>query len=199
MNLFLIGTDTNVGKTYVASLLIRALRAAGRDCVGMKPRCWGERTDAEELHAACAGAVTLNEINPVWLRPLAAMIENRNIDLGLIRETFVRLRGAHELLIVEGAWLERFRECAVEGGERDADVRGPVFRQLREVVQVAGDEVVFRDDADRVAKFREHGEAAPRELEPAFDGLEPVADRAHGDGLRLPLFTSPTLPAPRRA
>jgi len=29
MNLFLTGTDTNVGKTYAASLLIRALRAAG--------------------------------------------------------------------------------------------------------------------------------------------------------------------------
>ena len=112
MNLFLTGTDTNVGKTYAASLLIRALRAAGHDCVGMKPICCGGREDAEALHAASAGAIALNDVNPVWLRPpaapyTAAMIENRPTDLALIRETFARLRGAHESLIVEGVggWL----------------------------------------------------------------------------------------------
>ena len=112
MNIFLTGTDTNVGKTYAAALLIRALRATGRDCVGMKPLCCGERTDADELHAASDRAITLNDVNPVWLRPpaapyTAAMIENRQIDLALIRETFARLRGAHESIIVEGVggWL----------------------------------------------------------------------------------------------
>jgi dethiobiotin synthetase len=112
VNLFLTGTDTNVGKTYVASLLVRALRAAGRDCVGLKPICCGDRGDAEALHAASHGASPLNDINPVWLRPPAApytasMIENRVIDLDLIREAFGRARSAHESLIVEGAggWL----------------------------------------------------------------------------------------------
>ncbi|MCE9611462.1 MAG: dethiobiotin synthase [Chthoniobacter sp.] len=112
MNLFLTGTDTNVGKTYAASLLVRALRAAGRDCVGMKPICCGGREDAEALHAACGRAIALNDVNPVWLRPpaapyTAAMIKNRPIDLALIWETFARLRGAHESLIVEGVggWL----------------------------------------------------------------------------------------------
>ena len=112
MNLFLTGIDTNVGKTYAAALLIRALRAAGHDGVGMKPICCGERADAEELHAASDRAIALNDVNPVWLRPpaapyTAAMIENRPIDLALIRETFARLRGAYESLIVEGVggWL----------------------------------------------------------------------------------------------
>ena len=107
MNLFLTGTDTNVGKTFVSSLLIRALRKAGHECVGMKPICCGDRTDAETLHAACAGAISLNDVNPVWLRTpaapyTAAMIENRPIDLALVRETFARLRAAHPSLIVEG-------------------------------------------------------------------------------------------------
>ena len=107
MNLFLTGTDTNVGKTYVAALLVRALRAAGKDCVGLKPICCGGREDAELLHAAADGALALNEINPVWLRTpaapyTAAIIENRAIDLALIRETFARTRSAHESLIVEG-------------------------------------------------------------------------------------------------
>jgi dethiobiotin synthetase len=112
LNLFLTGTDTNVGKSYIAALLVRALRAAGRDCVGLKPICCGERDDASLLHAAADGAITLNEVNPVWLRTPAApytasLIENRAIDLALIRESFTRARGAHDCLIVEGAggWL----------------------------------------------------------------------------------------------
>jgi dethiobiotin synthetase len=112
VNLFLTGTDTNVGKTYVASLLIRALRRTGLDCVGMKPICCGGREDAELLHAASDGALPLNDVNPVWLRTpaapyTAAMIENRAIDLALIRDTFTHLRTAHRALIVEGVggWL----------------------------------------------------------------------------------------------
>ena len=107
MRLFLTGTDTNVGKTYVASRLVRALRKAGLDCVGMKPICCGERADAEELHAACGSAISLNDVNPVWLRTpaapyTAAIVENRAIDLALIRETFARLRATHDSIIVEG-------------------------------------------------------------------------------------------------
>lgn len=107
MNLFLTGTDTDVGKTYVAALLIRALRKAGRDTVGLKPICCGGREDAEILHEASAGTISLNEINPVWLRTpaapyTAAVIENRTIDLMLIREMFGRARSAHASLIVEG-------------------------------------------------------------------------------------------------
>jgi dethiobiotin synthetase len=73
----------------------------------MKPICCGNRDDAEALHAASEGAIALNDVNPVWLRPpaapyTAAMIENRAVDLTLIRETFARLRAAHHSLIVEG-------------------------------------------------------------------------------------------------
>lgn len=112
MNLFLTGTDTNVGKTYAAALLIRALRQAGLDTVGLKPICCGDRGDAETLRAAADNALSLNDVNPVWLRPPAApytsaMIENRAIDLALIRDTFARIRAAHRSLIVEGVggWL----------------------------------------------------------------------------------------------
>jgi dethiobiotin synthetase len=107
VRLFLTGTDTNIGKTYVAARLVRALRRAGLDTVGLKPICCGGREDAEILHAASDGALSLNDVNPVWLRTpaapyTAAMIENRAIDLALIRETFVRLSAAHRSLIVEG-------------------------------------------------------------------------------------------------
>src|SRR5688500_17533983 len=105
-SLFITGTDTGVGKTHVCTRLLRTLRAEGRDVVGMKPLACGDRDDADLLHAACDGAVSLNEINPVWLRApaapyAAAMIEGRTIDLDLIRETFASLKAKHEGVIVE--------------------------------------------------------------------------------------------------
>jgi dethiobiotin synthetase len=112
MSFFVTGTDTGVGKTRIASMLVRASRAVGIDTVGFKPICCGDRADAERLHEASGGSVELNDVNPVWLRPAlapytAAMIEGRMVDLALIRETFARLRREHASVIVEGAggWL----------------------------------------------------------------------------------------------
>jgi dethiobiotin synthetase len=106
---FITGTDTNVGKTHIAAMIVRAKRAAGGRVAGFKPICCGDREDAEILSAACA--LPVNDVNPVWLRPpvapyTASMIEGRMIDLALIRETFAKLSAEHEM-IVEGAggWL----------------------------------------------------------------------------------------------
>lgn len=112
MSIFITGTDTGVGKTRVAAMLVRALRAAGVDAVGFKPICCGGREDAELLAQASGGSVELNDVNPVWLRPpvapyTAAMIEGRMVDVALVREKFAQLRAAHAAVIVEGAggWL----------------------------------------------------------------------------------------------
>jgi dethiobiotin synthetase len=112
MSIFITGTDTGVGKTRVAAMLVRALRAAGVDAVGFKPICCGGREDAEVLAEASGGAVALNDVNPVWLRPpvapyTAAMIEGRMVDVALVREKFAQLRAAHAAVITEGAggWL----------------------------------------------------------------------------------------------
>jgi dethiobiotin synthetase len=102
---FVTGTDTNVGKTVVSAMLIRAMRRAGVKTAGFKPLCCGERTDAELL--AAASGCPVNDVNPVWLRPAvapypAAMIEGRMIDMSLVRETFTRLASSHTM-VVEGA------------------------------------------------------------------------------------------------
>ena len=104
---FVTGTDTGVGKTFVVSRIIAALREEGVDAVGMKPICCGDRNDSEMLSRASGSAVSINDINPVWLRTpaapyTAAMIEGRTIDLALIRECFARLRSSHERIVVEG-------------------------------------------------------------------------------------------------
>jgi len=112
MNYFLTGTDTSVGKTYVAALLIRALRKAGFDTVGLKPISCGDRSDAETLHAAADSALSLDDVNPVWFRLPAApytasIVEGRLPDLDQIRDRYRRIRAAHRSLIVEGVggWL----------------------------------------------------------------------------------------------
>ena len=107
MRLFLTGTDTGVGKTFVAVRLVRTLRALGADAVGLKPICCGGREDAEALVAASGGAVTLDEVNPFWLRTpaapyTAAMIENRPVDLALVRKAVEQMCAAHASVIVEG-------------------------------------------------------------------------------------------------
>jgi dethiobiotin synthetase len=112
MNLFVTGTDTGVGKTWLCAALVKMWRAQGRDVVAMKPIACGDRDDAEALFAAMDGAVEMNAINPVWLRPpvapyAAAMIEERSIDLPLIRDTAARLKSQHASLVVEGVggWM----------------------------------------------------------------------------------------------
>ncbi len=116
MNYFITGTDTDVGKTFVVSLWIRALRASGLDAVGMKPICCGDRGDAEALYEASEKAASLNDINPIWMRTpvapyTACAVENRLIDIGQILENFAKLRAAHRSVLVEGAggWLVPIR------------------------------------------------------------------------------------------
>jgi len=112
MNLFITGTDTNAGKTFVTALLARALRAAGHGTIAVKPLCSGERDDVEILRAASANALTLDETNPVWLQapaaPLvAARLENRSISMDALQDWFRDLTQKHTSLLVEGAggWL----------------------------------------------------------------------------------------------
>ena len=132
MNYFLTGTDTGVGKTYVAALLIRALRKAGFDTVGLKPICCGERSDAEALRAAADGELSLDDVNPVWFRFPAApytasIVEDRIPDLDQIRERFARIRARRRSMIVEGVggWLVPItRDYAV--ADLAAEMRLPV-------------------------------------------------------------------------
>ena len=112
MNLFITGTDTNAGKTFVTALLTRALRARGFETIALKPLCTGERSDVEILQAASDHRLSLDETNPVWLHepaaPLvAARLENRTLSLDALADWFRHLSSKHPSLLVEGAggWL----------------------------------------------------------------------------------------------
>jgi dethiobiotin synthetase len=107
MNYLVTGTDTGVGKTFVASGLVRYARSKGIDSVGMKPICTGDNNDVRRLIEACTSCEPEHLINPVWFRtPLApytaSIIEDRLIDVAVIREAFEKLATRHASVLVEG-------------------------------------------------------------------------------------------------
>jgi dethiobiotin synthetase len=116
VSLFITGTDTGVGKTRTVVQLLRLLRASGTSCAGMKPICCGDRQDAELLLAAGGVGLTIDDVNPVWLRTPAAPIvgshaEEVNIDIKYILAAFHALKNQVEHVIVEGVggWLVPIR------------------------------------------------------------------------------------------
>jgi dethiobiotin synthetase len=116
MSVFITGTDTGVGKTHCAVLLAQAFRAAGHRCAAMKPICCGDRRDAELLLAASDPGLTIDEVNPIWLRtPLApyaaSLAEELTIDPQIVKERFVELQRRFDVVLVEGVggWLVPIR------------------------------------------------------------------------------------------
>jgi dethiobiotin synthetase len=114
--IFITGTDTGVGKTFVAAGVARALLAQGIGVGVMKPAETGCRSrhgklipvDAMTLMRSADTTDPLDLVNPYRFRaPLAPMVaaqrEGRTIELRKIREAFRLLTKRHEFLIVEGA------------------------------------------------------------------------------------------------
>ncbi|MFH1730770.1 MAG: dethiobiotin synthase [Planctomycetota bacterium] len=113
--LFVTATDTEAGKTAVASALAVLLRRRGRDVGVMKPFASGcsdadgELVSADGLCLArAAGAGDPHElICPIRLRhPLAPMaaaeLAGQELDLSVVRAAIDRLAASHDCLIVEG-------------------------------------------------------------------------------------------------
>jgi dethiobiotin synthetase len=116
VSLFITGTDTGVGKTHIAARLLRLLRASGIRCAGMKPICCGDRRDAEALLAAGSDCVTIDEVNPIWLKTPAApivgtLVEKVTVDIEHILAAFNGLQKRVEHVVVEGVggWLVPIR------------------------------------------------------------------------------------------
>lgn len=114
--LFIAGTDTEVGKTYVACQLIRQYRHAGVEAVGMKPVASGLskvsgrwlNEDVEQILLASDGVADRGLINQYAFTPfiaphLAAVKAEQPISLQVISDAYWQLASASELVIVEGA------------------------------------------------------------------------------------------------
>jgi dethiobiotin synthetase len=106
------GTDTGVGKTFVACALAHALRGHGRRVAVLKPVETGVVQDRPEdaiaLRDAAADPAPLDDVCPYRLRaPLApavaARLEHVAIDLARLEGLIRRRLAAADVLIVEGA------------------------------------------------------------------------------------------------
>lgn len=114
--LFITGTDTGIGKTFVAEGLIRAIKAKGRSVCPMKPvesGCSLKKgelfpPDSVTLLKASGADEKLDTVNPYRLHnPLApsvaAEIEGVKIEKKNIISGFKRLSKKYDITIVEGA------------------------------------------------------------------------------------------------
>ncbi len=111
--LFITGTDTDVGKTWVTARLARALRDRGLDVGVWKPvqaGCmWGEPdADSHILKTISGVEETEEEICPVSLRaPLAPMVaahlEDRTVTVADLISHWRLISDRHPLWLVEGA------------------------------------------------------------------------------------------------
>jgi len=114
--LFVTGTNTDVGKTYVTALLGRAARDAGLGVGAYKPVCTGDplqdsdarqRTDIEELAHAIGRPDLSERVGPQRFRaplapPVAAQLENQAVNERVLIEGLEWWQGRVDVLLVEG-------------------------------------------------------------------------------------------------
>ena len=114
--LFVTGTDTEIGKTYVASVLVAELASRGIDVGVYKPAASGCSSvdgqllsdDAKSLWDAAGNPITLDTVCPqLFKAPLAphiaARAEGKQIDEQLLRTGIQPWITESEFIVVEGA------------------------------------------------------------------------------------------------
>jgi dethiobiotin synthetase len=113
---FITGSDTDVGKTWVGCLLIKAMRKMVHRVAAYKPVASGvemlEDSDPYRLWQASGETGTLDMVCPQVFRaalapPLAARKENRTVDIDRMRQGFLDWEPHADFVVVEGAggWL----------------------------------------------------------------------------------------------
>jgi dethiobiotin synthetase len=113
--LFITGTGTGVGKTYVGALVVTALRAAGKRVGIYKPVASGCEArggqlispDALALWEAAGRPGTLQQVCPqMFAAPLAphlaARVEGRRVDAELLRNGIKFWNESCDFVVVEG-------------------------------------------------------------------------------------------------
>jgi dethiobiotin synthetase len=113
---FVTGTDTDVGKTYIAAALLRHFAQQGKMVVGMKPVAAGcqkengelRNTDVSALVAASNVQAVLEDVNPyafeLAIAPhIAAEQSGATVSLAKIQQAFDRLQAQADVVVVEGA------------------------------------------------------------------------------------------------
>jgi dethiobiotin synthetase len=116
LTVFITGSDTGVGKTHVARLLLEQASALGLRCAGFKPVAAGgtktaegiQNEDAVALRKAASVALPYALVNPYALPEavaphIAAAEAGVKIEVPRILEAHAEIAQQAELVVVEGA------------------------------------------------------------------------------------------------
>lgn len=119
-SVFITGTDTGIGKTLYARLLLQSLNAAGLRTAAMKPIASGAQPvngelrneDAVLLQQAANTSYSYITCNPYCFTPaiaphLAAEQAGLQIEIAVIQKAYSQLTSQAEVTVVEGVggWL----------------------------------------------------------------------------------------------
>jgi len=112
---FITGTDTDVGKTWIALALLAALHRQGYRTLAMKPVACGcvvidgiyQNDDAVRLQRQASITIPYKEINPYALPApvaphLAAAGIGQQIDLDHIRQIYAQQKDKADYVVIEG-------------------------------------------------------------------------------------------------
>jgi dethiobiotin synthetase len=115
LSLFVAGTDTEIGKTFVSCALLHGFARAGLRAAAMKPIASGaterdgvlHNEDADQLDAAANVALPDDIRTPFMMREpiaphIAAAREGMALDIGRIVEAHKTAREAADIVVVEG-------------------------------------------------------------------------------------------------
>jgi dethiobiotin synthetase len=105
---FITGTDTGVGKTWLACHLAAQLRAQGLKVGVFKPAESGSGGDALKLKRASGCPLPLTLIRPYHFKqPLAPAVaarqEGQRVALSRLRAAFRQIQAVSDLVLIEGA------------------------------------------------------------------------------------------------
>lgn len=114
--IFITGTGTDVGKTYISALIVKKLKADGYNCGYYKPVLSGAEIQNEEIIAGdCQQVINCAQIDAkstdlasyVFKTPvsphLASKLENISIDIDKIKNDFANIKAKYDYILVEGA------------------------------------------------------------------------------------------------
>ena len=114
--IFITGTGTDVGKTYISGLIIKKMREAGFDCGYFKPVLSGVTelnghlvdSDANYVTQVADIPITADECVSYWwtdaVSPhLAAKLKKQEINVDKIKYDFSQLNKRFDYLLIEGA------------------------------------------------------------------------------------------------
>jgi dethiobiotin synthetase len=117
---FVTGTDTGIGKTYVSCAIIQAIKKTGKHVEGMKPVASGCEThdgqwqneDALALMQACETSADYALVNPYALPlatapQIAARHAGVELDVAVMKAAYEKLQLQADFVLVEGVggWL----------------------------------------------------------------------------------------------